>query len=90
MLNGESGEYNADGEPYGLWGRYEDGEREGVWWTFYSGGGSSFDTYEAGVLNGESGEYNADGEKRGCWRTYTNGEPGEGTFYYSDGTTGTC
>ena len=90
VLNGESGSYNADGEPSGLWGRYEDGSQEGVWWQFYSTGGSRFSTYRAGVLNGESGSYNADGEKRGCWTTYTNGRPGEGTFYYSDGTTGTC
>ena len=90
VLNGESGSYNVDGEPSGWWGRYEDGSQEGVWWRFYSTGGSAFYTYRAGVLNGESGSYNADGEPSGCWTTYTNGQPGEGTFYHSDGTTSTC
>ena len=90
VLNGESGGYNSDGEPRGAWGSYEDGDRQGVWWFFYSNGSSDFSTYEAGVLNGESGGYNSDGEKVGCWRSYTNGEPGPGTFYYSNGSTGTC
>jgi len=88
--NGEAGSYDSDGDPSGHWGTYEEGEKEGVWWIFYSSGGSSFRTYEAGVLNGEAGSYDSDGEKSGCWRTYTNGQPGEGTVYYSDGTTGTC
>ena len=90
MRNGESGHYDSDGDPDSWWGRYENDKWEGVWWYFTSSGASSFETYEAGVRNGESGSYDSDGEKRGCWRTYTNGQPGPGTYYHSDGSTGEC
>ena len=94
VLHGQSGHFGSDGEPVLSWGTYEYGDQQGVWWWFHYNTDSSvsfrFETYEAGVLHGQSGEYDSDGEKVGCWRTYTNGQPGEGTWYWSDGTTSTC
>ena len=85
-LHGPSGEYNRDGQPRGVFGSYENWEKEGVFLVFYDSGSIEFRTYQSGTLHGPSGEYNRDGQPRGVFGSYENWEK-EGVFlvFYDSG-----